>query len=117
MESVRILMQLSMQYDLILHQMDVKSAYLHGPFLGIQFKSTSCYITMNQSDYLQNVLQKFGFDNCKPRSTPCKQVPNSYHNQESIKSNDSEIKLYRQMVGSLLYAMTCTRPDLSYVVT
>ncbi|XP_065658709.1 uncharacterized protein LOC136083236 [Hydra vulgaris] len=72
-------------------------------FLGIQFKSTGYYITMNQSDYLQNVLQKFDFDNCKPRSTPCEQVAKSYHNQESIKSNDSEIQQYRQMIGSDMY--------------
>ena len=26
-------------------------------------------------------------------------------------------KLYREIVGSLIYAMTATRPDLSYVVT
>ena len=31
MESVRSLMQIALQYDLILHQMDLKSAYLHAP--------------------------------------------------------------------------------------
>ena len=32
MESVRILMQLVTNFDLLLHQIDVKSAYLHAPF-------------------------------------------------------------------------------------
>lgn len=31
MTSVRCLMQLAAQYDLELHQMDVKTAYLHAP--------------------------------------------------------------------------------------
>ena len=29
--SIRILMQMVVQYDLIVHQMDVKTAYLHAP--------------------------------------------------------------------------------------
>ena len=29
----------------------------------------------------------------------------------------SDPKLYREIVGSLIYAITATRPDLSYVVT
>ncbi len=31
MTSVHVLMQLAAQYDLELHQMDVKTAYLHAP--------------------------------------------------------------------------------------
>ena len=31
MESVRILMQLVVNFDLLLHEMNVKSAYLHAP--------------------------------------------------------------------------------------
>ena len=27
------------------------------------------------------------------------------------------MKKYRQIVGSLVYAMTCTHPDLSYCIT
>ena len=31
MESIRVLMQLAVNYNLLVHQMDVKSAYLHAP--------------------------------------------------------------------------------------
>ena len=29
----------------------------------------------------------------------------------------ANLKMYREIVGSLIYLMTCTRPDLCYVVT
>ena len=87
-------------------------------FLAIEFKRTNESITMSQSCYLKDVLSRFGFDQCKPRTTPCEANPNSYHtNDESVAPNESEIKIYRQMVRSLVYAMTCTRPDLSYCIT
>ena len=70
---------------------------------------------MNQSFYLKNILQKFGMENCKPRSTPCEMNLSSY---EADSSDDiSDEKKYREMVGSLVYVMICTRPDLCYVVT
>ena len=31
--------------------------------------------------------------------------------------NKVDISKYREMVGSIVYAMVCTRPDLSYVIT
>ena len=87
-------------------------------FLAIEFERTNETITMSQSRYLKDVVSRFGFDQCKPRTTPCEANPNSYHTgDESVAPNESEIKIYRQMVGSLVYAMTCTCPDLSYCIT
>jgi len=71
---------------------------------------------MNQSLYLENVLKKFDMFDCKPRSTPCEANLSTYDlNNESDIVGDE--KLYRKMVGSLIYAMTCTRPDISFIVT
>ena len=85
------------------------------PFLGIQFTRNGNIMKMNQSFYLKNILQKFGMENCNPRSTPCEMNLSSY---EADSSDDiSDEKKYREMVGSLVYAMMCTRPDLCYVVT
>lgn len=84
-------------------------------FLGIQFEQSIDSITMTQSLYLNSILQKFGFDQSKPRSTPCEMKPDTYNTDHADDKIDH--KKYRQMVGRLVYAMTCTRPDLSYVVT
>ena len=71
-------------------------------------------VSMNQSQYLTNVLTKFGMESCNPRTTPCEVKPSAYDCEDDAVIDEPG---YRAIVGSLIYAMTCTRPDLSYVVT
>ena len=51
----------------------------------------------------------------KPRSTPCEINP-SASNPSQIYENRTP-RRYREIVGSLIYAMTCTRLDICWVVT
>ena len=85
-------------------------------FLGIQFKQTNNGIEMSQSHYLRTILERFGMDQCKPRSTPCELKLSAYTDEIDDECPEDE-RTYREIVGSLVYAMTCTRPDLSWVVT
>lgn len=85
-------------------------------FLGINFVTyKDGSVSMDQRQYLENVLSKFGMDSCKPRSTPCELKPSAYYSPGD--SDIADEPEYRAIVGSLIYAMTCTRPDLSWVVT
>ena len=84
-------------------------------FLGIKFKrysDGSC--SMEQGHYLESILEKYGMMSCKPRATPCEVKLSAYHSEDDEIGNESK---YRAIVGSLIYAMTCTRPDLSWIVT
>ena len=84
-------------------------------FLGIHFKCESDCIEMNQNQYVERILSKFKMSDCKPKAVPCELGAN-----KACETNGSEYKntsLYREIVGSLIYLMTCTRPDLCYVVT
>ena len=83
-------------------------------FLGIQFSHfEDGSITMDQTEYLKSVLQKYGMEDCKPRYSPCD--PKPHYDPEDKEIVDEPT--YRAVVGSLVYAMTCTRPDLSWAVT
>ena len=84
-------------------------------FLGIQFLQTEGGIVMEQSVYLKNVLDKFDMSNAKPRSTPCELKPSVVNSSQSYETKTP--RRYREIVGSLIYAMTCTRPDICWVVT
>ena len=54
--------------------------------------------------------------NCKSKSIPCDMSINSVCDDKSS-TELTDPKEYREIVGSLIYAMTGTRPDLCYVVT
>jgi hypothetical protein len=51
---------------------------------------------------------------CKPKPTPCILGTEKVSNEKSPELTDP--RLYRAMVGSLIYIMTGKRPDLCYVV-
>ena len=80
-------------------------------FLGIDFEQSDGFVKMNQKGYLCKVLERFDMFECKPRSTPSEQKI------ESIDKDPVDPKRYREAVGSLIYAMTCTRPDTCWIVT
>ncbi|CAI7876070.1 unnamed protein product, partial [Closterium sp. NIES-54] len=69
-------------------------------------------ITLTQSHMVQQVLQRFGFTFSSPQSTP---LPTGHSlsappSDESVEPSGP----YPELVGCLMYLMTCTRPDLAY---
>ena len=82
-------------------------------FLGIEFERGPDFCSLNQSQYLENLLKKHGMSECKPVSTPCIEKPDF----DDDELTDVPNELYRSIVGSLVYAVTCTRPDLCWVVS
>ncbi|CAI7835146.1 unnamed protein product [Closterium sp. NIES-53] len=69
-------------------------------------------ITLTQSHMVQQVLQRFGFTYSSPQSTllPTGHSLSAPPSDESIEPSGS----YPELVGCLMYLMTCTRPDLAY---
>ena len=81
-------------------------------FLGVEFIRRDNTIMMTQQKYIEGLLYRFQMQDCKPRSTPC-----DVGKANILDSELADVRLYREMVGSLIYVMTATRPDLCYVVT
>ncbi|CAI5469032.1 unnamed protein product [Closterium sp. Yama58-4] len=69
-------------------------------------------ITLTQSHMVQQVLQRFGFTYSSPQFTP---LPTG-HSLSALPSDESVEPSgpYPELVGCLMYLMTCTRPDLAY---
>ena len=70
---------------------------------------------MCQTKHIQKILQRFGMQGSKPRKNPSEMNPKDFENDTLLDEHDA--KIYRHVVGSLIYIMTGTRPDLSYIVT
>ncbi|GJX05247.1 zinc finger, CCHC-type containing protein [Tanacetum coccineum] len=104
-------------------QVDVTKEFLSSRFfmkdmgeadviLSIRIKHESNGIEISQSHYIEKILNKFNYFNCTSVSTPMdtseKLMPN---NGQAI----SQLE-YSRVIGCLMYAMTCTRPDIAFVV-
>ncbi|CAI7858087.1 unnamed protein product [Closterium sp. NIES-53] len=69
-------------------------------------------ITLTQSHTVQQVLQRFDFMWSSPQSTPL-----STGHSLSAPPSDKSVEPsgpYPELVGCLMYLLTCTRPDLAY---
>ncbi|KAL5850870.1 hypothetical protein ACOSQ4_008883 [Xanthoceras sorbifolium] len=77
-------------------------------------------LCLTQKQYLRKVLQRFGInDKSKPVNTPL--APHMKLSADLSPKNDAEREYmskvpYANAVGSLMYAMVCTRPDISQAV-
>jgi len=78
-------------------------------------------VSLTQKGYLQKVLQRFNIDgDTKSVSTPL--APHfklkATISLTTVKEREYMTRaLYASAVGSLMYAMVCTRPDLSQAVS
>ncbi|KAK2451190.1 putative mitochondrial protein [Trifolium repens] len=81
-------------------------------FLGIQINQGKDDTYIHQSKYTKELLKKFNLEDCKTMATPVH--PTSSLSKEEIGTKVDQ-KLYRGMIGSLLY-LTASRPDILYSV-
>ncbi|CAI7916681.1 unnamed protein product [Closterium sp. NIES-54] len=83
-------------------------------YLGLQITRDRARrtITLTQSHMVQQVLQRFGFTYSSPQATPLptRHSLSALPSDESVESSGP----YAELVGCLMYLMTCTRPDLAY---
>ena len=73
-------------------------------------------ISLYQTCYVEKVVKRFGQENCKPVSVP---LPTGYNLRPHSDQNSSNATLrsrYQSVIGSLLYIMLGTRPDISFAV-
>ena len=76
-------------------------------------------ITMDQPQYIETVLRRYGMQNCNPVSTPAE--PGLVLTFQMSPQTDAERyympdKPFRSVIGSLRFAMVCTRPDIALAV-
>ncbi|RVW88077.1 Retrovirus-related Pol polyprotein from transposon TNT 1-94 [Vitis vinifera] len=80
--------------------------------LGIKITRTPNGLKLSQEHYVEKILRKFEHFDCKPVSTP-------YDPSSQLKKNreHSVVQIeYAQIIGSLMYLMNCTIPDIVYAV-
>jgi hypothetical protein len=81
--------------------------------LNIKLNNNESGITLSQSHYVEKILSRFGFIDGKSSLTP-------YDPSVILRKNKNEPTdqlRYSQIVGSLMYLASATRPDISFAVS
>ncbi|GJT38799.1 zinc finger, CCHC-type containing protein [Tanacetum coccineum] len=110
--TIRLLIAMASIHNLIIHQMDVKTAFLNDgldqkvdltkEFLSSKFSMKD----MGEADVILGIRIKHEMST--PMDTSEKLMPNN-----GLAVSQLE---YSRVIGCLMYAMTCTRPDIAFVV-
>jgi hypothetical protein len=77
-------------------------------FLGFQIKQLQEGTFISQTKYIQDILKKFGMKNGKPIKTP---MGTNGHLDLDMGGKSVDQKVYRSMIGSLLY-LCASQPDI-----
>ncbi|CAI7738843.1 unnamed protein product [Closterium sp. NIES-54] len=118
MTTLWVLLHVAAQRDYELHSLDFSTAFLQGSlheeiWLRRPPGFTGSFPAgIRWSLWRPIVLQRFGFTYSSPQSTP---LPTGHSlsappSDESVEPSGP----YPELVGCLMYLMTCTRPDLAY---
>lgn len=84
-----------------------------------QVKSTRILIFFFQEQCIEKVLSWFKVDNAKPKSTPSanhKKLSNKQSRKIAEEHEHMANIPYASIVGNSIYAMVCTRPDITHVM-
>ena len=91
---------------------DMKDLGLADVILGIKIKRTPDELILSQSHYVDNILGKFDKENSSIARTL---VDVTIHFSRNKAESVSQVECFR-VIGSLMYLMSCLRPDIGYAV-
>nr|GEU72148.1 hypothetical protein [Tanacetum cinerariifolium] len=148
--TIGLLIAMASIHNLIIQQMDVKTAFLNGELeqevymnqplgfimrgyenkvckliksmfsikdmgkadviLGIKIKHKSSGLAISQSHYIEKVMKKLNYSDCTLVSTPLDTC------EKLMPNKGPSVSQHSRLIGCLMYAMTCTKPDIAFVV-
>ena len=77
-------------------------------------------ISLGQQSYVELILTRFGLTDARPAPTPMESGADFHLDSPSVSPTlltPAEKTTYREMIGSLMYCATMTRPDIAYAVS
>jgi hypothetical protein len=85
-------------------------------FLGMRITcdQSKKLLMIDQQAYTEGIITRFNMHNLKPRRTP---LPEGIHLEKEasdFKTEASQRTFYQQIIGSLIYLMIGTRPDIAW---
>lgn len=87
-------------------------------FLGLEIKRnrTNRTLFLSQIKYVNKILETFGMQRCNPAATPVDPYIRLEKSNPEYDATAADRLRYQSAVGSLMYAMLGTHPDIAYAV-
>ena len=82
-------------------------------YLGMEIHLMRNGILVTQEKYTRKIVSRFGFEEAYPVATP---IEPGMLTEKNVNDKALKNKPYREIVGSLLYLSTISRPDISFTV-
>jgi hypothetical protein len=73
-------------------------------------------LALSQEAYINRMLSDFGMKDCKPAATPMDKNLKIEPNDPSFKASADVCQKFAKAIGTLMYLMLGTRPDIAYAV-
>jgi hypothetical protein len=82
--------------------------------LGMKITQTENEVTISQEKYINTILERFGMSNCNGTNTPMQSTATDFitFGDPAVNQHD-----YMEIIGSLNYLATISRPDIAYAVS
>lgn len=74
-------------------------------------------LELDQQNYIEQVLTRFQMHNAKPQKTPLPEGLHLEKAEDGYKANATLLHQYQTIIGSLIYCMIGSRPDIAFAVT
>src|SRR5207248_6191367 len=74
-------------------------------------------ITLRQTSYIDQVLKRYGMENCKPVSTPIDANARLSKADDAYAPSKEDVTAFQSMLGSIMYIMCQSRPDIAFGVS
>ena len=104
---------IKMTKQMLSSRFDMKDLGVADIILGIKVSKTSDGLILSQSHYIEKILEKFKKYDIRPKKTL---VDVNLHLFKNTGIGKSQLE-YSRIIGSLMYVMNCTRPDIAYSVS
>ncbi|KAK1427083.1 hypothetical protein QVD17_15766 [Tagetes erecta] len=108
--------------ELLMKAFDMKDLGAAKKILGMEIvrDRVNGKLILHQQAYINKILNNYSMQDCKPVKTPLAQHF-KLSSRDSPQTEEERYQMrgvpYANLVGSFMYLMVCTRPDISYAVS
>ena len=99
--------------DMLNSRFEMKDMGLANVILGIKITRTSNGPILSHSHYVEKILKKVNIDDFVKTKTL---IDTNQHLSKNKGESVSQVE-YTRVIGSLMYLMSCTRPDIAYSIS